>query len=68
MTLTADLAAELLATGKMQIDNLVSKAGKHYNAIFYMEPGEQYVNFRMEFAPKSTAAQKQSTPSQPRED
>ena len=68
VTLTADLAAELLATGKMQIDNLVSKAGKHYNAIFYMEPGAQYVTFRMEFAPKSTAAQKQSTPSQPRED
>ena len=46
-------AAELLATGKMQINGLTSKAGKQYNAIFYMEPGEQYVNFRMEFAPRT---------------
>ena len=43
----------LLATGKMQVNDLVSKAGNHYNAIFYMEPGEQYVNFRMEFAPRT---------------
>lgn len=54
VTLTADLAQELLATGKMQIDGLTSKAGNKYNAIFYMEPGEQYVNFRMEFAPRQT--------------
>lgn len=54
ITLTAPLATELLSTGKMQINDLVSKSGNHYNAIFYMEPGEQYVNFRMEFAPKST--------------
>lgn len=53
ITLTADLAAELLVTGKMQINGLTSKAGKQYNAIFYMEPGEQYVNFRMEFAPRT---------------
>ena len=53
VTLTADLASELLATGKMQVNDLVSKAGNHYNAIFYMEPGEQYVNFRMEFAPRT---------------
>ena len=52
ITLTADMAAELLSTGKMQVNNLTSKAGKQYNAIFYMEPGEQYVNFRMEFAPR----------------
>lgn len=53
ITLTAELAEELLSTGKMQINNLVSKSGNHYNAIFFMEPGEQYVNFRMEFAPKA---------------
>ena len=52
VTLTAELATELLATGKMQVNNLMSKAGNSYNAIFYMEPGEQYVNFRMEFAPR----------------
>ena len=52
ITLTADMASELLSTGKMQVNNLTSKAGKQYNAIFYMEPGEQYVNFRMEFAPR----------------
>ena len=54
IVLTADMAAQLLANGKMQINNLTSKAGKEYNAIFYMEPGEQYVNFRMEFAPRIT--------------
>ncbi len=59
VTLTADMAAELLATGKMQVDNLTSKAGNNYNAIFFMEPGEQYVNFRMEFAPR------QNQPNQP---
>lgn len=53
ITLTADMASELLSTGKMQVNNLTSKAGKQYNAIFYMEPGEQYVNFRMEFAPRT---------------
>ena len=53
ITLTADMAAELLSTGKMQVNNLTSKAGKQYNAIFYMEPGEQYVTFRMEFAPRT---------------
>jgi DNA topoisomerase-3 len=52
VTLTAELAQELLANGKMQVNNLTSKAGNSYNAIFYMEPGEQYVNFRMEFAPR----------------
>lgn len=56
ITLTAELAEELLSTGKMQINNLVSKSGNHYNAIFFMEPGEQYVNFRMEFAPKAAPA------------
>lgn len=55
VTLTAELASQLLATGKMQVKDLVSKAGNHYNAIFYMEPGPQYVNFRMEFAPRTTA-------------
>lgn len=55
ITLTAELAQELLANGKMQINGLTSKAGNSYNAIFYMEPGEQYVNFRMEFAPRQTA-------------
>ena len=54
IVLTADMAAQLLANGKMQVNNLTSKAGKEYNAIFYMEPGEQYVNFRMEFAPRIT--------------
>lgn len=54
ITLTADLAQELLATGKMQINGLTSKAGNTYNAIFYMVPGEQYVTFRMEFAPRQT--------------
>ena len=61
ITLTADMAAELLSTGKMQVNNLTSKAGKQYNAIFYMEPGEQYVNFRMEFAPRTVQS---SAPSQ----
>ena len=56
ITLTADMAAELLSTGKMQVNNLTSKAGKQYNAIFYMEPGEQYVTFRMEFAPRILSA------------
>ena len=53
VTLTADMAEQLLSTGKMQVNNLTSKAGNLYNAIFYMEPGEQYVNFRMEFAPRN---------------
>ena len=57
VTLTAELAQELLANGKMQVNNLTSKAGNSYNAIFYMEPGEQYVNFRMEFAPRQNTAQ-----------
>ena len=57
VTLTADLAQELLANGKMQINGLTSKAGNSYNAIFYMEPGEQYVNFRMEFAPRQAVPQ-----------
>ena len=61
ITLTADMAAELLSTGKMQVNNLTSKAGKQYNAIFYMEPGEQYVTFRMEFAPRTVQS---SAPSQ----
>ncbi len=56
VTLTADLAQELLSTGKMQINGLTSKAGNTYNAIFFMEPGEQYVNFRMEFAPRINTA------------
>lgn len=60
ITLTADLAAELLSTGKMQINDLTSKAGKQYNAVFYMEPGEQYVNFRMEFAPRTAPSVQQS--------
>ena len=47
----------------MQINDLVSKSGNHYNAIFYMEPGPQYVNFRMEFAPKTV-----SKPTQPQSD
>ena len=55
------MAAQLLSTGKMQVNNLTSKAGKQYNAIFYMEPGEQYVNFRMEFAPRTVQS---SAPSQ----
>lgn len=53
ITLTAELAGQLLATGHMRINDLVSKAGNKYNAIFYMEPGEQYVNFHMEFAPRN---------------
>ncbi len=57
VTLTAELAQELLANGKMQVNNLTSKAGNSYNAIFYMEPGEQYVNFRMEFAPRQNTPQ-----------
>ena len=57
VTLTADLAQELLTNGKMQINGLTSKAGNSYNAIFYMEPGEQYVNFRMEFAPRQAVPQ-----------
>ena len=61
ITLTAELAEELLSTGKMQINNLVSKSGNHYNAIFFMEPGEQYVNFRMEFAPKAAPASANQT-------
>ena len=61
ITLTADMAAQLLSTGKMQVNNLTSKAGKQYNAIFYMELGEQYVNFRMEFAPRTVQS---SAPSQ----
>ena len=56
VTLTADMAEQLLSTGKMQVNNLTSKAGNLYNAIFYMEPGEQYVNFRMEFAPRNTVS------------
>lgn len=50
VTLTAELVEQLLRDGHMQVNGLTSKAGKSYNAIFYMEPGEQYVNFRMEFA------------------
>ncbi len=61
VTLTADLAQELLTNGKMQINGLTSKAGNSYNAIFYMEPGEQYVNFRMEFAPRPTVPQNHQT-------
>ena len=61
VTLTADLAQELLANGKMQINGLTSKAGNSYNAIFYMEPGEQYVNFRMEFAPRQAIPQNHQT-------
>ncbi len=63
VTLTAELARELLANGNMQINNLTSKAGKQYNAIFYMEPGEQYVTFHMEFAPRTmqTAQPTQTT-------
>ncbi|MBQ5658133.1 MAG: DNA topoisomerase III, partial [Peptococcaceae bacterium] len=57
VTLTAELAQELLANGKMQVNNLTSKAGNSYNAIFYMELGEQYVNFRMEFAPRQNTPQ-----------
>ena len=56
VTLTAELATELLAKGNMQVNNLTSKAGNKYNAVFYMEPGEQYVNFRMEFAPMERSA------------
>ena len=61
VTLTADLAQELLTNGKMQINGLTSKAGNSYNAIFYMEPGEQYVNFRMEFAPRQAIPQNHQT-------
>lgn len=61
ITLTAPLATELLTAGKMQVNDLVSKSGNHYNAIFYMEPGEQYVNFRMEFAPKTVPENKTNT-------
>ena len=61
VTLTADLAQELLTNGKMQINGLTSKAGNSYNAIFYMEPGEQYVNFRMEFAPRQPIPQNHQT-------
>ena len=61
VTLTADLAQELLTNGKMQINGLTSKAGNTYNAIFYMEPGEQYVNFRMEFAPRQPIPQNHQT-------
>ena len=57
VTLTAELAQELLTNGKMQVNNLTSKAGNSYNAIFYMDPGEQYVNFRMEFAPRQNTPQ-----------
>ena len=64
ITLTADMAAELLSTGKMQVNNLTSKAGKQYNAIFYMEPGEQYVNFRMEFAPRTAPSAPLAPPAQ----
>ena len=64
ITLTADMASELLSTGKMQVNNLTSKAGKQYNAIFYMEPGEQYVNFRMEFAPRTAPSAPLAPPAQ----
>ena len=57
VTLTAELAQELLTNGKMQVNNLTSKAGNSYNAIFYIDPGEQYVNFRMEFAPRQNTPQ-----------
>ena len=53
MTLDAAKAAALLKYGRMQINNLKAKNGNTYNGIFYMEPGEKYVNFRMEFAPKT---------------
>ena len=62
VTLTADMAEQLLSTGKMQVNNLTSKAGNLYNAIFYMEPGEQYVNFRMEFAPRNAVPPAPSEP------
>ena len=53
VTLDAPKAAALLKYGRMQINNLKAKNGNTYNGIFYMEPGEKYVNFRMEFAPKT---------------
>ena len=53
VTLDAAKAAALLKYGRMQINNLKAKNGNTYNGIFYMEPGEKYVNFRMEFAPKT---------------
>ena len=62
VTLTADMAEQLLSTGKMQVNNLTSKAGNLYNAIFYIEPGEQYVNFRMEFAPRNAVPPAPSEP------
>ena len=62
VTLTADMAEQLLSTGKMQVNNLTSKAGNLYNAIFYMEPGEQYVNFRMEFAPRNAVSPASAEP------
>ena len=64
ITLTAKMASALLKYGKIQINNLTSKSGNKYNGIFYMEPGEKYVSFRMEFAPKTspkTASKKNET-------
>jgi len=63
VTLTAERASELLSTGKMQIHDLISKTGNHYNAIFYLELSEPYVTFRMEFAPRQT----QSSPQSPKQ-
>lgn len=63
VTLTADMAEQLLSSGKVQVNNLTSKVGKQYNAIFYMEPGEQYVNFRMEFAPRTAPVSASAEPS-----
>lgn len=52
ISITSDIAKTLLQDGQVQINGLKSKAGNTYNAIFYMELGEKYTNFRTEFAPK----------------
>ena len=56
ITLTTEIVTEMLKSGKAQINNIRSKSGNSYNGIFFMEPGEKYVNFRMEFAPKANQA------------
>lgn len=55
LTITKAMAQKFLSDGKVQINDLRSKAGNLYNGVFYMEIQEPYVNFRMEFAPRENS-------------
>lgn len=51
--ITKSIAQKLLKNGQAEVNGLKSKAGKDYDAIFIMEVGEKYVNFKMDFASKA---------------